>query len=221
MKLSPSAENTGDILFNVGELRLVQAHRRGYLTTFVSPIGELVEFAATTIELAVVNLVYRGIISCEVGLGEKKILFIRLADTTDFLSPGKAVEVAKLGYLEKRILGAITKSPGRPLVDYIHELIQQMLPDARHADPGKTICHHIIRENNFNYWDYKITERWPWDKLEFTIDPAREAEMVTELNKISLPIIQQRQRTLDLRDFSARVFQACHELLRTKIPSPE
>jgi hypothetical protein len=221
MKLSSSAENRDDILFNVGELRLVQAYRRGYLSAFVSPVGELAEFAATTIELAVVNLVYHGIVLCEVGLGEKKILFIRLADTTDFLSPGKAVEVAKLGYLEKRILGAIAHSPGRPLVDYIHELIQQMLPDARHADPGKTICHHIIRENNFNYWDYTITGRWLWKKLDFAIDPVREEEMVTELNKISLPIIQERQRSQDLRAFSSRVFEECHDLLLAKIPSPE
>jgi hypothetical protein len=101
MKILPVSEITGDMLFNVGELRMVQAYRHGYLDRFAKSAEGMVEFIATTMELAIVNLVYRGIVLCEVGIETKKILFITLADTTDYLSPAIAVDVKQLGYFEK------------------------------------------------------------------------------------------------------------------------
>jgi hypothetical protein len=92
-----------------------------------------------------------------------------------------------------------------------------MLPDREYNDPGKEICYHIIRENRFNYWNYEMKESWFAKSVDLHIDKSCEHEMVTELNKISLPIIKERNRSHDLRLFSGRVFNECHELLSKKI----
>lgn len=212
--------------FNVGELRMVQLYRRGHLTNTWFPNGTLTEFCATTIQLAIENLVLNKICSCTTGEVENKILFFDLSEPTDFLTCNlSSLEEVRLGYLEHRILKDVLRHPSRSVVDYVKALVYLLLPKKDYTNPGDKIVTSILEENLFQYWidNSKKILLWKeillWKKTDIHISELREDEMVTALNNVSLPVINERNHNKAFCQFSDRLYDAVLSQLSKKTGS--
>jgi hypothetical protein len=202
-----------DAFFYVGELRMVQFYRRALSNGWVQN-DTIADFCATTIRLAVENLIMRNVISCSTDIIETRFLyFFKIRETVDYVSfDARRIKEQNVGYLESRLLELVSKRDGFTLADHLNSLFHQILPDREYARPGMEIINSIIRNNALDMWDYFNKKTWLLhDLADLTIDEQQEEKMVVELNTIVRPIIVERNRNPAFKLVSQRVYDEVYE----------
>lgn len=209
-----------DEFFYVGELRMASFYRKSLSNAWVQD-SAIMDFCATTIQLAIENLIMRNVLTCRTDLTETRFLyFFKIRDIADYVSfDGSRVKEKTLGYFEKRLLDVVSERAGFTLADYINTLFYQLLPDKEYARPGMQVIHQIIRNNALDLWDYSDKKTWLLsDRVDLSINEQQEENLVTQLNATVRPVIVERNRNTEFRLISTRIYNEIYEQLsRRKI----
>jgi hypothetical protein len=209
-----------DKFFNVGELKMVQVYRKGYLSSMWTSADTYHEFCVKTIQLAIENLVVNKIISYSVGIIERDYLLFTTSNLAEYVTYNAApFEDYIFGYLESKLLGYFLYNSDHPLESQIASLLDEMLPDGRYSNPGKEILQVILTQNKREYWDWRVRGNWFWKTFDISICPENEDSMVNDLNRISAQVIEARGSSREFRDFSSRVNDYINLKLRAKTDS--
>jgi hypothetical protein len=204
-----------DEFFYVGELRMVQFYRKNLSNAWTQD-STIMDFCATTIQLAIENLIMHKVLTCRTDHTETRFLyFFKSMDTVDYVSfDERLIKEKPLGYLEKRLLDIISKRAGFTLADYINSIFHQILPDKEYSRPAMQVIHQIICNNALDLWDYSDKKTWLLsDRVDLTITEHQEEKLVTQLNTAVRPIIVERNGNSEFRLLSTRSYNEIYAQL--------
>jgi hypothetical protein len=206
--------------FNLGELKMLQVHRLGFLSQYIVPFKNCNEFCISVIRLAIENLVLNKIISCSWGVLEKKFWFIKMSSFEDWATCNKSsLENKQFGYLESAFLQLVMNDAENTMADHIGSLFREILPNYKYQNPAKEILTVILTKNQHQFLNYHLKREWLSKNIYIDISESQEDAMVEALNKTCLPIIEERNRNKAFRDFSDRLYKHIDLALHRKTSS--
>ncbi|MBT1695938.1 hypothetical protein KK083_03560 [Fulvivirgaceae bacterium PWU4] len=208
-----------DASFYAGELRMIQIPSRSFTLSTLGDDDRFMDFAIKTLRLAIENLVMKKVLACASEETETIFLFLfRKQETADYFTCGMQVPAQKsFGYVEKKIIEIVTKRPGCSREDLIHGLIDAMLGYEQYSNPGKEVVKRIIDANVLDKWTSYNDVVLFREKMKVIVDVVYIDEMVTALNKISLPVIQERNHNKAFRSMSERLYSELEEQLYDRV----
>jgi hypothetical protein len=207
-----------DSLFYVGELRMVQLPNRNFIMTS-SGADSFMHFAAKTISPVIENFVFHKVLNVETEEKETKFLFLfRSKETTDLLKYDESnMQGKKTGYLERRICQVMSRRQVCTLADCVYGLLDDVMGREKFVNPGKELVARIIHANALEQWKHDLNKILFVEKMKVTIEEPFEQDMGAELNKIVLPLIQERNINRAFRLFSERIYKESYEQLEDRM----
>lgn len=181
-----------DASFYAGELRMIQFPSHNF--ALGTSDDQFTDFAAKTLRLAIENLLMHQVLTCASEKTETTFFFLfRHRETADYFTCSEPAAGQKhFGYLEQKIMAVVRKRPGCSREDLVYGLIDAILGYERYPNPGKEIVKKIIDANTLDQWTYNDSVIFFRKKVNVTMDEAQRDAMVTALNKISRPVIVER-----------------------------
>lgn len=201
--------------FYVGELRMIQIPSRSFTLSTLGDDDLFMDFAIKTLRLAIENLLMKKVLTCASEETETTFLFLfRSRETADYFTCSmQETEQKSFGYLEKKIIAIVTKRPGCSREDLVHGLIDAILGYEQYSNPGKQVVKRIIDANVLDKWTSYNDVVLFREKMKVIVDVVYIDEMVTALNKISLPVIEERNHNKAFRSMSERLYAELEEQL--------
>lgn len=207
-----------DASFYAGELRMIQLPARSFKLNTLGSDDLFMDFAIKTLRLAIENLLVKKVVTCASEEIETTFFFLfRSRETADYFTcnvPG--TEQKNFGYLEKKIIRIVSKRPGCSREDLAYGLIDSILGYERYPNPGKEVVNRIIDANTLDKWTSNNSVVLFREKVNVTIDEVHKDVMVTALNKISRPVIEERNHNKAFRLVSERLFVELEKQLYDK-----
>src|SRR5688500_5542766 len=93
-------------------------------------------------------------------------------------------------------------------------VFNRILSNERYPDPGRVVVSKIMEANFMQYWSYKCSRFLLIKRERLLIIEAHEKQMVSALNEIVIPVIEQRNRNKLFYLFSDRLYTTIYKRLQ-------